>query len=184
MKEATRPLKCFYQKCLCFLDGPPAASSAAISPPGLNASGNTATPAGPPSRFFIGLSLTLGFTLMFVVDQVGGYLTSHGMFGKHQFSQVDCHHRSCASNWGLITGGVSSLGVTATLGLVIHAAGTLSLSIFFFVHISVKLLLLTSANHMSPCVTHVAWHVMLSVGSEAKFNCCTTVRFDPWILFG
>lgn len=73
-----------------------ASSPAAVAPPGLNASGNAVTPAGPPSHFFIGLSLTLGFTLMFVVDQVGGYLTSHGR--------------------------MSSVGITATLGLVIHAA--------------------------------------------------------------
>lgn len=74
------------------------ASPSTDVPSGLNASENTAPPvdAGPPPQFFIGLSLTLGFTLMFVVDQVGNY-----------FSSKD--H-------------VSSVGITATVGLVIHAA--------------------------------------------------------------
>lgn len=75
-----------------------ASHSAGVAPPGLNASERavTSADAGPPPRFFIGLSLTLGFTLMFVVDQLGGYLSSHDR--------------------------VSSVGITATLGLVIHAA--------------------------------------------------------------
>lgn len=123
------------QKCLCILHRPSAASSsAAVAPPGLNASGNAVTPAGPPSRFFIGLSLTLGFTLMFVVDQIGGYLTSHGMFGRPSFCHADCHLHICISNWSVITGRVSSVGITATLGLVIHAAGTESqpIKLFFF----------------------------------------------------
>lgn len=56
------------------------ASPSTDVPSGLNASGNTAPPAdtGPPPRFFIGLSLTLGFTLMFVVDQIGNYFSSKG----------------------------------------------------------------------------------------------------------
>lgn len=75
-----------------------ASSPAAVAPPGLNASGNAVTPAGPPSHFFIGLSLTLGFTLMFVVDQVGGYLTSHGVSARPSFSHADCHLHLCISN--------------------------------------------------------------------------------------
>ncbi|KAM9344904.1 zinc transporter ZIP9 [Symphorus nematophorus] len=73
------------------------ASSSSNVPPSLNASGKntTSTEAGPPPRFFIGVALTFGFTLMFVVDQLGSY------FSTHQ---------------------TNSVGITATLGLVIHAA--------------------------------------------------------------
>lgn len=85
---ATRPLSVLCQldhKRLPVLHRLFAAShSAGVAPPALNASETavTSADAGPPPRFFIGLSLTLGFTLMFVVDQLGGYLSSHGMFGK------------------------------------------------------------------------------------------------------
>uniref|UniRef100_A0A3P9N7K8 Zinc transporter ZIP9 n=1 Tax=Poecilia reticulata TaxID=8081 RepID=A0A3P9N7K8_POERE len=51
-----------------------------------------------PPRFYIGVSLTFGFTFMFVVDQIGGYISMHAahlLNNKH---------------------------ITATLGLVIHAA--------------------------------------------------------------
>lgn len=67
-------------------------------PPSLNASGKNATSAegGPPPRFFIGVALTFGFTLMFVVDQIGSYFSTRDQ--------------------------ASSVGITATLGLVIHAA--------------------------------------------------------------
>ncbi|KAJ8248608.1 hypothetical protein GJAV_G00243820 [Gymnothorax javanicus] len=57
---------------------------------------------GPPPHFFMGLSLVLGFTLMFLVDQIGSYLSIHDPR----------------------TGMSSSSSITATLGLVIHAAGT------------------------------------------------------------
>lgn len=60
----------------------PAASSSSSSdvPSGLNASGKNPTPAesGPPHRFYIGVALTVGFTLMFVVDQIGGYFSTQG----------------------------------------------------------------------------------------------------------
>lgn len=54
----------------------PASSSSSA----LNASENTATSAekGPPPRFFIGVALTFGFTFMFVVDQIGSYLSARG----------------------------------------------------------------------------------------------------------
>ncbi|CAJ1067752.1 zinc transporter ZIP9 [Xyrichtys novacula] len=60
----------------------------------------TSTERGPPPRFFIGLALTFGFTLMFVVDQIGNYLSV-----RDQSSHLH-----------------NSVGITATLGLVIHAA--------------------------------------------------------------
>ncbi|KAM3605927.1 uncharacterized protein V6R79_007467 [Siganus canaliculatus] len=65
---------------------------------GLNASdkNSTSTPGGLPPRFFIGVALTFGFTLMFVVDQIGSYLSMRDK--------------------------TNSVGITATLGLVIHAA--------------------------------------------------------------
>uniref|UniRef100_A0A3B4ZZB9 Zinc transporter ZIP9 n=1 Tax=Stegastes partitus TaxID=144197 RepID=A0A3B4ZZB9_9TELE len=61
----------------------------------LNASEkSTSAERGLPPRFFIGVALTLGFTFMFVVDQIG-------------------NQRSRLPN---------SVHITATLGLVIHAA--------------------------------------------------------------
>ncbi|XP_035255340.1 zinc transporter ZIP9-B [Anguilla anguilla] len=70
-----------------------------------NSSGGTPPPALPatqglPPHFFIGVSLVVGFTLMFVVDQIGSYLSIHDPR----------------------TGVSSSTSITATLGLVIHAA--------------------------------------------------------------
>lgn len=61
----------------------PAASSSFSSsdvPSGLNASGKNTTSAesGPPPRFYIGVALTVGFTLMFVVDQIGSYFSTQG----------------------------------------------------------------------------------------------------------
>ncbi|XP_072247334.1 zinc transporter ZIP9 [Leuresthes tenuis] len=78
---------------------PPSSSD---GPSGLNASDKTATTTdgGPPPRFYIGMALTFGFTFMFAVDQIGGY-----------FSMRD--QTSHPSN---------SVQITATLGLVIHAA--------------------------------------------------------------
>lgn len=69
---------------------------------GLNASekNTTSTERGPPPRFFIGVALTLGFTFMFVVDQIGSYF-----FMRDQRSRLP-----------------NSVHITATLGLVIHAA--------------------------------------------------------------
>ncbi|XP_036980851.1 zinc transporter ZIP9 [Acanthopagrus latus] len=73
-------------------------SSSSDVPSSLNASGKNPTPAesGPPHRFYIGVALTVGFTLMFVVDQIGGYFSTQAQR--------------------------NSVGITATLGLVIHAA--------------------------------------------------------------
>ena len=92
---------------------------------------------GPPARFFIGLSLVVGFTLMFVVDQIGSYCSIHGKellinlhiwFIQHQVFLAPW-------NWCLFihmcflildpqTGMSNSTSITATLGLVMHAAGT------------------------------------------------------------
>lgn len=73
------------------------ASSSGV-PPGLNSSENngTSTEGESPPRFYIGLALTFGFTLMFVVDEIGSYFSTRDQ--------------------------TSSVGITATLGLVIHAA--------------------------------------------------------------
>ncbi|KAJ8387287.1 hypothetical protein AAFF_G00157830 [Aldrovandia affinis] len=70
-----------------------------------NASEASPSPALPASRglpphFFIGVSLVVGFTLMFVVDQIGSYCSAHDPR----------------------TGMSSSTSITTTLGLVIHAA--------------------------------------------------------------
>ncbi|KAK5853823.1 hypothetical protein PBY51_014947 [Eleginops maclovinus] len=78
------------------------ASSSSDVPSHLNASGknkNVTTTDGPP-RFLIGVALTFGFTFMFVVDQIGSYFSMRGRV-------------SLLAN---------SVGITATLGLVIHAA--------------------------------------------------------------
>ncbi|XP_040905811.1 zinc transporter ZIP9 [Toxotes jaculatrix] len=78
------------------------ASSTSDVPAGLNGSEKnpTSTEGGLPSRFFIGVALTFGFTFMFVVDQIGNYISMHDQ-------------RTRLSN---------NVGITATLGLVIHAA--------------------------------------------------------------
>ncbi|XP_048862810.1 zinc transporter ZIP9 [Brienomyrus brachyistius] len=55
---------------------------------------------GVPPPIFIGVSLVVGFCLMFVVDQIGTYCSTHDPR----------------------TGMTSSTSITATLGLVIHAA--------------------------------------------------------------
>ncbi|XP_069546252.1 zinc transporter ZIP9 isoform X2 [Brachyistius frenatus] len=77
-------------------------SSSSHVPSGLNASAEnaTSTEGGLPPRFFIGVSLTLGFIFMFVVDQIGSYLSM-----RDQTSRLP-----------------NSVHLTATLGLVIHAA--------------------------------------------------------------
>nr|XP_020508294.1 zinc transporter ZIP9-like [Labrus bergylta] len=76
------------------------ASSSSDAPSDLNSSDKNVTSAeeGPPPRFFIGVALTFGFTLMFVVDQIGNYLSMR--------DQSTCNR----------------VGITATLGLIIHAA--------------------------------------------------------------
>ncbi|KAG7512429.1 zinc transporter ZIP9-like [Solea senegalensis] len=78
------------------------ASSAFDVPSSLNSSeGNaSSTEKGPPPRFFIGVALTLGFTFMFVVDQIGSYIST-----RDQTTWLP-----------------NTAGVTATFGLVIHAA--------------------------------------------------------------
>uniref|UniRef100_A0A673A2F7 Zinc transporter ZIP9 n=1 Tax=Sphaeramia orbicularis TaxID=375764 RepID=A0A673A2F7_9TELE len=57
----------------------------------------TSINSGPRPQFLIGVALTFGFILMFIVDQIGGYLSTRAR------SPI-------------------SIGITATLGLVIHAA--------------------------------------------------------------
>ncbi|XP_060895488.1 zinc transporter ZIP9 [Labrus mixtus] len=73
-------------------------SSDAPSDPNSSDKNVTSSEEGPPPRFFIGVALTFGFTLMFVVDQIGNYLSMR--------DQSTCNR----------------VGITATLGLVIHAA--------------------------------------------------------------
>ncbi|KAF7663901.1 hypothetical protein LDENG_00197220 [Lucifuga dentata] len=78
------------------------ASSCSAEPLSLNASEKnaTSTDEGPPPRFFIGLALSVGFIFMFVVDQIGSYC-----------STLDPR-----------IGLPNNISITATLGLVIHAA--------------------------------------------------------------
>lgn len=60
----------------------------------------TSTETASSSKFIIGIALTFGFLLMFIVDQIGSYFSTQGK-------------TACLSN---------STGLTATLGLTIHAA--------------------------------------------------------------
>ncbi|GAA6213962.1 zinc transporter ZIP9-like [Lates japonicus] len=78
------------------------ASSISDVPPALNGSerNSTSTERGLPPRFFTGVALTFGFTFMFVVDQIGSYISM-----RDQTTRLP-----------------NSVGITATLGLVIHAA--------------------------------------------------------------
>ncbi|XP_044069238.1 zinc transporter ZIP9 [Siniperca chuatsi] len=86
------------------LEGSWRASSSSDVPSGLNASEKNATSTEIglklPPRFFIGVALTFGFTLMFVVDQIGSYYSMRGQTTRMP----------------------NSVGITATLGLVIHSA--------------------------------------------------------------
>ncbi|XP_028324418.1 zinc transporter ZIP9 [Gouania willdenowi] len=76
-----------------------ASSSSSDVPPGLNSSERSSAAAGSPPRFFIGVALTIGFTFMFIVDQIGNYF-----FTNQNSRRAHKAH------------------ITATLGLVIHAA--------------------------------------------------------------
>ncbi|XP_017268276.1 zinc transporter ZIP9 [Kryptolebias marmoratus] len=77
-------------------------SSSSDVPSSRNASEKSASSSeeGPPPRFYIGMALTFGFTFMFAVDQIGGHLSTRDQTTR-------------SSN---------SAHITATLGLVIHAA--------------------------------------------------------------
>ncbi|XP_005811062.1 zinc transporter ZIP9-like [Xiphophorus maculatus] len=76
--------------------------SSSDAPSGPNASEKTApsTKGSAPPRFYISVALTFGFTFMFVVDQIGGYISTRGQ-AAHLLNNKH---------------------ITATLGLVIHAA--------------------------------------------------------------
>lgn len=69
-------------KALSVLHLPSPASSSDVSS-SLNSSKENGTVAerGPP-RFLIGVALTLGFTFMFVVDQIGSYLSTRGKLSE------------------------------------------------------------------------------------------------------
>lgn len=56
-----------------------AASLSSDVPSRINASESAApSHAGPPQRFIVGVAMTVGFVLMFVVDQIGIYLSTRG----------------------------------------------------------------------------------------------------------
>ncbi|XP_063047067.1 zinc transporter ZIP9 isoform X2 [Engraulis encrasicolus] len=83
-----------FRASMCFnLSGSEVSSSSSSSP-------DVSSRTGLPPNFLIGVSLVIGFTLMFVVDQIGTYCSIHDPQ----------------------TGMSNSTSVTATLGLVIHAA--------------------------------------------------------------
>ncbi|XP_067380815.1 zinc transporter ZIP9 [Channa argus] len=69
-----------------------------------SAKNTTSTERDPPPRFLIGVALTLGFAFMFAVDQIVSYISMHGKLAELSRQLPN------------------STGITATLGLVIHAA--------------------------------------------------------------
>lgn len=82
------------------LSGGDPASVEASSDLNKTAHNTTSTDTASSSKFIIGISLTFGFLLMFIVDQIGSFFSTQGK-------------TACLSN---------STGLTATLGLTIHAA--------------------------------------------------------------
>uniref|UniRef100_A0A3P9BQE7 Zinc transporter ZIP9 n=1 Tax=Maylandia zebra TaxID=106582 RepID=A0A3P9BQE7_9CICH len=103
---------------------------------------------GPP-RFLIGVALTLGFTFMFVVDQIGSYLSTH--------------QTTCLSN---------SVHFTATLGLVIHAAPAAFGLVSFLMHgglekkfIQGHLLAFSAA---APIVAIATYFILYASGSSSE----------------
>lgn len=70
-------------KALSVLHLPSPASSSDVSF-GQNSSKENGTVAerGLPPRFLIGVPLTLGFIFMFVVDQIGSYLSTRGKLSE------------------------------------------------------------------------------------------------------
>eukprot|EP00064_Thunnus_orientalis_P015579 superscaffoldBa00002913_g15633 len=92
-----------------------ASSSSSAETSSLNVSEKNAasTEGGPPPRFFIGVALTFGFILMFVVDQIGKYCSMHGKFVRILSISLILQNVSLVN---------ILVGITATLGLVIHAA--------------------------------------------------------------
>lgn len=83
-------------------DSAPLQTSSEMNETANETANNTAATidAASSSKFIIGISLTFGFLLMFIVDQIGSYFSTQGK-------------TACLSN---------STGLTATLGLTIHAA--------------------------------------------------------------
>lgn len=90
----TKKTKTSLSKALSVLHLPSPASSSSDVSSGLNSSKENGTVAerGLPPRFFIGVALTLGFTFMFVVDQLGSYLSTRGKLSElsHQLYIAEC----------------------------------------------------------------------------------------------
>lgn len=86
MLLSVKTTKTSLSKALSVLHFPSPASSSDVSS-GLNSSKENGTfthmaKRGPPPRFLIGVALTLGFTFMFVVDQIGSYLSTRGKLSE------------------------------------------------------------------------------------------------------
>lgn len=83
-----------WSKALPVLQHLSAAPTSSDVPSALNASekNTTSTERAPPPRFFIGVSLTFGFTLMFVVDQIASYFSMRGKLAKlsHSLHFAEC----------------------------------------------------------------------------------------------
>ncbi|KPP63003.1 zinc transporter ZIP9-like [Scleropages formosus] len=108
---------------------------------GLGPSAGTGSGRGVPPHFFIGVSLVVGFILMFIVDQISSYCSVHGKLIPNQASRMKVAMPASVQTFGSVpavytyvtdsalsvtadprTGMSSSTSITATLGLVIHAA--------------------------------------------------------------
>lgn len=100
MLLSVKTTKTSLSKALSVLHLPSPASSSDVSS-GLNSSKENGTlthmaERGPPPRFLIGVALTLGFTFMFVVDQIGSYLSTRGKLSelsRQLYIAERCLHR-------------------------------------------------------------------------------------------
>ncbi|XP_061601182.1 uncharacterized protein LOC133463593 isoform X2 [Cololabis saira] len=73
-------------------------ASSSDVPSALNGSRNSSTEGdSPPPRFYIGVALTFGFTFMFVVDQIGGYLSIRDAAAAQQHP----HHSHAGAGYSL-----------------------------------------------------------------------------------
>uniref|UniRef100_A0A3P8TFW7 Zinc transporter ZIP9 n=1 Tax=Amphiprion percula TaxID=161767 RepID=A0A3P8TFW7_AMPPE len=93
----------------------------------------TSTERGLPPRFFIGVALTLGFTFMFVVDQIGSYCFMRGKLWKLStqlhFAEFDGFALGAAVATGQVT-----VQVIVFLAVILHKAPAAFGLVSFLMH--------------------------------------------------